>query len=84
MVAVVLASGCCAGSQAEVTPAPAPPVVTATETAPVAKTPTPPKPPTLPAPPSGNGHVKCCDGSYSPSCTSAHRGCCSRHGGVCG
>lgn len=31
-------------------------------------------------------HVKCCDGSRSPTCTYATErpGCCSRHGGVCG
>ena len=30
--------------------------------------------------------LRCCDGSLSPSCThgSGSRGCCSRHGGVCG
>ena len=30
--------------------------------------------------------LQCCDGSRSPSCTQggSHRGCCSRHGGVCG
>jgi hypothetical protein len=30
--------------------------------------------------------LKCCDGSLSPTCTcgSPGRGCCSRHGGVCG
>lgn len=30
--------------------------------------------------------VRCCDGSYSPSCTNGRdslRGCCSHHGGVC-
>lgn len=36
-----------------------------------------------PPPPSG---LRCCDGTFSPSCTScAHKqGCCSSHGGVCG
>jgi hypothetical protein len=28
-------------------------------------------------------HVRCCDGSLSPSCTYVHSGCCSHHGGVC-
>lgn len=28
--------------------------------------------------------VRCCDGSCSPTCSYAHRGCCSHHGGVCG
>ena len=28
--------------------------------------------------------VRCCDGTYSPTCMTVHRGCCSRHGGVCG
>ncbi|WP_437562999.1 hypothetical protein [Sorangium sp. So ce542] len=31
--------------------------------------------------------VQCCDGTLSPSCLcarSSYRGCCSRHGGVCG
>jgi hypothetical protein len=30
------------------------------------------------------GRVCCCDGTVSPTCTTVHRGCCSRHGGVCG
>jgi hypothetical protein len=29
------------------------------------------------------GHVCCCDGTLSPTCTTVHRGCCSHHGGVC-
>lgn len=29
------------------------------------------------------GRVCCCDGSVSPTCSTAHRGCCSHHGGVC-
>lgn len=30
--------------------------------------------------------VRCCDGTRSPTCgcSGSHRGCCSRHGGVCG
>lgn len=28
--------------------------------------------------------VQCCDGTCSPTCRDAHRGCCSHHGGVCG
>src|SRR5436853_1577204 len=28
-------------------------------------------------------HVRCCDGTFSPSCTYVHSGCCSHHGGVC-
>ena len=28
-------------------------------------------------------HVHCCEGTFSPSCTSVHSGCCSHHGGVC-
>src|SRR5262249_45917073 len=28
-------------------------------------------------------HVRCCDGTLSPSCTYVHSGCCSHHGGVC-
>ena len=35
----------------------------------------------------GNGFVKCCDGSTSPSCRCSRgsfQGCCSHHGGVCG
>lgn len=31
--------------------------------------------------------VMCCDGATSPTCTcrrASHRGCCSRHGGMCG
>jgi hypothetical protein len=35
-----------------------------------------------PAPPCG-GRVRCCDGTCSPTCTTAHRGCCSHQGGVC-
>lgn len=33
-----------------------------------------------------SGGLRCCDGSVSPSCScgGSHRGCCSRHGGVCG
>ena len=27
--------------------------------------------------------IQCCDGTYSPTCTYRHRGCCSWHGGVC-
>jgi hypothetical protein len=38
-----------------------------------------------PATPSGGGRAKCCDGTLSPSCgCGGGRGCCSRHGGVCG
>ncbi len=34
----------------------------------------------------GRMHVKCCDGSRSPTCTYANErsGCCSNHGGSCG
>ena len=43
--------------------------------------------PTRPAPPTPRqepvGRVCCCDGTVSPTCTTVHRGCCSRHGGVC-
>lgn len=28
-------------------------------------------------------HIRCCDGTLSPSCTYVHSGCCSHHGGVC-
>ena len=28
-------------------------------------------------------HIHCCDGTFSPSCTYVHSGCCSHHGGVC-
>ena len=31
-----------------------------------------------------NRGVRCCDGTYSPTCSTAHRGCCSVHGGICG
>jgi len=33
-----------------------------------------------------NRGLRCCDGTSSPSCScsGSHRGCCSRHGGVCG
>lgn len=38
-----------------------------------------------PAPESGGGSLRCCDGSTSGcSCGGSHRGCCSHHGGVCG
>ena len=34
---------------------------------------------------SGSGRAKCCDGTFSPSCgCGGGKGCCSRHGGVCG
>ncbi|MDC0740959.1 hypothetical protein [Polyangium mundeleinium] len=40
--------------------------------------------PAQPAPrPEPAGRVCCCDGTVSPTCTTVHRGCCSRHGGVC-
>lgn len=44
----------------------------------------PPAP--VPAAPAGGGHLRCGDGSLSPSCMcgGSHRGCCSRHGGVAG
>lgn len=37
-------------------------------------------------PPPSSGSLRCCDGTFSPTCTScAHKqGCCSSHGGVCG
>ena len=46
-----------------------------------AATPTPPPPP-----PPSSGTLRCCDGTFSPSCTSCAKkqGCCSSHGGVCG
>lgn len=37
-------------------------------------------------PPGGTGgHLRCCDGTFSPTCTSCanKQGCCSSHGGVC-
>lgn len=42
-------------------------------------------PPTATTPPANQcgDHVQCCDGTCSPSCRDVHRGCCSRHGGVC-
>jgi len=41
---------------------------------------------TQPPPPPPVTGLRCCDGSFSPTCTScAHKqGCCSSHGGVCG
>lgn len=42
-------------------------------------TPPPQPPPTRQV----STHVRCCDGSLSPSCTYVHSGCCSHHGGVC-
>jgi len=39
--------------------------------------------PATPAPRDTGGHVCCCDGTLSPTCTTVHRGCCSHHGGVC-
>ena len=45
--------------------------------APVAATPVP----ASHVQPSAN--VRCCDGTHSPTCQYRHRGCCSRHGGVC-
>lgn len=42
-------------------------------------TPPPPQPPST-------GYLRCCDGTFSPTCTSCanKQGCCSHHGGVCG
>jgi hypothetical protein len=40
-------------------------------------------PPAPPKPRDTGGHVCCCDGTLSPTCTTVHRGCCSHHGGVC-
>lgn len=57
---------------ARAAPAPAPQKAASPESS----SPSPPA-----AAPSG---VCCCDGSVSPTCTTAHRGCCSHHGGVCG
>jgi hypothetical protein len=36
--------------------------------------------------PQPGGTLRCCDGTFSPSCTSCAKkqGCCSSHGGVCG
>ncbi|MCA0187174.1 MAG: hypothetical protein LCH90_14440 [Proteobacteria bacterium] len=34
----------------------------------------------------GDEHLRCCDGTRSPTCTygrASYRGCCSHHGGVC-
>jgi hypothetical protein len=39
--------------------------------------------PATPAPRDTGGHVCCCDGTVSPTCTTVHRGCCSHHQGVC-
>lgn len=38
------------------------------------------------APPPSSGTLRCCDGTFSPTCTSCanKQGCCSSHGGVCG
>jgi hypothetical protein len=37
-------------------------------------------------PPSSGGYLRCCDGTFSPTCTSCanKQGCCSHHNGVCG
>jgi len=37
-------------------------------------------------PPPPSGTLRCCDGTFSPTCTSCanKQGCCSKHGGVCG
>ena len=42
--------------------------------------------PVSPPPPPPSGTLRCCDNTFSPTCTScAHKqGCCSSHGGVCG
>jgi hypothetical protein len=44
-----------------------------------------PQPQPQPQPQPG-GTLRCCDGTFSPSCTSyaKKQGCCSSHGGVCG
>jgi hypothetical protein len=36
--------------------------------------------------PQPSGYLRCCDGTFSPTCTSCanKQGCCSHHGGVCG
>lgn len=44
---------------------------------------TPRPTPVTPTPQETGGHVCCCDGTLSPTCTTVHRGCCSHHGGVC-
>src|SRR3954451_14437573 len=48
-----------------------------------------PQPPPQPQPqpqPQPGGTLRCCDGTFSPTCTSCAKkqGCCSSHGGVCG
>lgn len=53
----------------------------ATRSTPVA--PATPEAPAAPAPRDTGGHVCCCDGTVSPTCTTVHRGCCSHHQGVC-
>lgn len=43
--------------------------------------------PYTPAPsPQPSGYLRCCDGTFSPTCNSCanKQGCCSHHGGVCG
>lgn len=62
-------------------PAPAPPAYTEPPRS------GPPPKATATAPPKVDKRIKCCDGTYSPSCTTDRadlRGCCSRHGGICG
>jgi hypothetical protein len=47
----------------------------------------PPPKATAIAPPKVDKRIRCCDGTYSPSCTTDRadlRGCCSHHKGVCG
>jgi hypothetical protein len=36
--------------------------------------------------PQPTGYLRCCDGTFSPTCTNcaSKQGCCSHHGGVCG
>ena len=43
-------------------------------------------PPPPPPPPGGGGFLRCCDNTFSKTCTSCanKQGCCSSHGGVCG
>lgn len=51
--------------------------------APIKARPTPVQ--ATPPPPRGGTRARCCDGTLSPTCgCGGGRGCCSRHGGVCG
>lgn len=64
---------------------PVPPPTPVSKPAPVAPAAAPARKPQSSPGAAGGGRARCCDGTTSPSCgCGGGRGCCSRHGGVCG